>query len=227
MAVLGMLREIVIGGALLFSAPVAYADDCLLFGATEDILGHQVGQKFTEVLATQNICAKMSYLPAAQSERMFINGQIDGELMRVINFGDYEQLGMLRIPIPVIEGEGLLVSYDPTLQTIKQMNGRALGVFRGMEWQLDISGTYENIIILPNYEIMVDMLIGGRVDAILIDSQSIRQFAGRLDSAAITMLMRRNVFAWIRPEHKRLLPAISDALQEFHASGGSFFEQTQ
>lgn len=158
---------------------------------------------------------------------MFINGQIDGELMRVINFGDYELLGMLRIPIPVIEGEGLLVSYDPTLQTINQMKGRALGILRGMEWQLDISGTYENIMILPNYEIMVDMLIGGRVDAILIDSQSIRQFEGRLDSAAITMLMRRNVFAWIRPEHRRLLPAISDALQDFHASGGSFFEQTQ
>lgn len=68
MAVFGMLREIVIGGALLFSAPVAHADDCLIFGATEDILGHQVGQKFTEVLASQNICAKMSYLPAAQSD---------------------------------------------------------------------------------------------------------------------------------------------------------------
>lgn len=227
MAVLGMLREIVIGGALMFSAPVAFADDCLLFGATEDVLGRQVGEKFTEVLAAQSICAKMSYLPAAQSERMFLTGQIDGELMRVINFGNYEQRGMLRIPIPVIEGEGLMVSYDPSLQTINQMKGRTLGILRGMEWQLDISGTYDNVMALPSYEIMVDMLIGGRVDAILIDGQSIREFDGRLDDAAITMLMRRNVFAWIRPEHRRLLPAISDALQDFHASGGDFFAQTQ
>lgn len=227
MAVLGMLREIVIGGALMFSAPVAFADDCLMFGTTEDVLGRQVGAKFADVLATQNICAKVSYLPAAQSERMFLNGELDGELMRVINFGDYEQRGMLRVPIPVIEGEGLLVSYDPSLQTINQMKGRTLGILRGMEWQLDISGTYDNVVALPNYEIMVDMLIGGRIDAILIDNQSIREFDGRLDDAAITMLMRRNAFVWIRPEHRKLLPAISDALQEFHASGGDFFAQTQ
>ncbi len=202
----------------------AVANECLTFATPENTVGKQVAQNFETVVASTGLCAKVLDLPPEQSERMFRAGELDGELTRVMDYSDYEQRGMIRLATPSIEGQALLVSFDPTLKSVPELDGRLLGMLRGIEWQREMARDHGNRVYLPNYSVMVEMLSLGRIDAMLIDNITFKRLGGVLASPSRVIIGYRNVYIWMQPRHSDIAPVISDALAKFQNTGKSLLD---
>ncbi|MEQ8392268.1 MAG: hypothetical protein RIB30_14865 [Thalassospira sp.] len=226
----GVTVSVIVGAisALLFVSMVdeAVASDCLIFATPENTVGKLVAQNFEAVVASTGLCAKVLELPPEQSEQMFRAGEIDGELTRITDYSDYEQRGMIRVETPSIEGQALLVSFDPTLKSVPELDGRLLGMLRGIEWQRDMARDHENRVYLPNNSVMIEMLSLGRIDAMLIDSITFKRLGGLLASPSRVIIGYRNVYIWMQPRHSDIAPVISDALAKFQSTGKSLLDQT-
>jgi hypothetical protein len=207
----------------LTSAPNrANAQACLEIVTVESQLNFRVGEMFEELFADKNPCFVVSYLPSARASKSMIERRFDGEQLRVDAFMPFNNADVVKVPVPILRGKGILVTHDPDIKSISDLGTLVLGLQRGIEWSTSVSKGHLNSILLPNYRIMVDMFTRKRLDAFLIDHINILDHQEKLAGAHKTTIVERNAYLWLAGNHRKLVPAISQTLEDFYASGQSF-----
>ncbi|MEQ8392269.1 MAG: transporter substrate-binding domain-containing protein [Thalassospira sp.] len=214
-----LLFALFVGGV---NTQQAQARNCLDVSTTGDYLGLKVGETLERLFAFKTPCFIVSYLPTVRSSQMLIAGEIDGELLRIADFPPYKNADVVMVPVPLIDGKGILVSSDPDITSVENVGRGVLGVLRGIEWSTMASKGNVNRVLLPTAGVMVDMFNTGRLDAFLIDNINLRQYENKLVDAHKTVVMERDAYIWLAGKHRDLVPEISRVLEEFYADGNSF-----
>ncbi|RCK44987.1 hypothetical protein TH30_13315 [Thalassospira profundimaris] len=200
----------------------AQARNCLSLSSPNDYLGLKVGEELEHLFALQSPCFIVSYNPAARSAQMLLDGEVDGELLRIEGFEPYKTADMVMVPVPLIIGEAILVTRDFKVSAIEDISQATLGIRRGTEWSDSLSQGHENTITVPSYELMVEMFKKGRIDAFLIDDLNLREYRDTLAGMNKVVLKQSGAYIWLSKEHENLVPDVARILREFYAQGHSF-----
>lgn len=207
--------SVLIALVILIGQPISVrAQPCLQLAGLEDAVGREVGEKLEHIFVGHDPCLSVQYMPASRSEAMLLSGQIDGDFPRLPEFAPYVGGKAVMVPVPLISGDGMLVTSDPTITSIDDLGAVTLGLRRGTKWSLEASGAHINRIFLPSYDIVVDMFLRGRLDAFLIESDNLRQYEAQLVFATRTLVRHGRAYLWLAKKNERYLPEITRVLNQ-------------
>ncbi|MDG4718262.1 MULTISPECIES: substrate-binding periplasmic protein [Thalassospira] len=208
--------------SILSAPPAGQARSCLELSSQNDPISMKVGAALEHLFADQNPCFVVIYNPPARSAQLLLDDEVDGEFLRLADFAPYQQADVVMVPVPLVSGEGILVSRDPKITSFESLGQSALGYRRGTDWSDNLSKFYPNRIAVPSYELMVEMFNKGRIDALLIDDLNLRGYGYMLSGTTRTPLKETSAYVWLAAKHKDLITQITAVLQKFYAEGHSF-----
>ena len=208
--------------SILWDAPRGQAGTCLELSSPNDPISQKVGETLEHLFAGHEPCFTVSYNPTARSAQMLLDGEVDGEFLRLADFSPYQHADVVMVPVPLVRGEGILVSRDKKFTSLESLGQNALGIRRGTDWSDHLSQSYPNRIVVPSYELMVEMFNKGRIDALLIDDLNLRDYEKMLPGTTRTTLKGTSAYVWMAAKHKDLIPEITRVLQKFQGEGHSF-----
>lgn len=198
------------------------ARSCIELSSQNDPASMKVGAALEHLFADQTPCFVVSYNPPARSAQLLLDGEVDGEFLRLADFSPYQQADVVMVPVALVSGEGVLVSRDQKITSLESLGHSALGYRRGTDWSENLSKFYPNRIAVPSYELMVEMFNKGRIDALLIDDLNLRGYGHMLSGTTRTPLKETSAYIWLAARHKDLITQITAVLQKFYAEGHSF-----
>ncbi|MBP3127920.1 ABC transporter substrate-binding protein [Thalassospira sp. ER-Se-21-Dark] len=187
---------------------------CLQLAGLEDAIGREVGEKLEHIFAGHDPCLSVQYMPASRSEALLLSGQIDGDFPRLPEFAPYVGAKAVMVPVPLISGEGVLVTSDPAINSVDDLGAVTLGLRRGTKWSSEAAGGHINRIFLPSYDIVVDMFLRRRLDAFLIESNNLKHYEAQLASATKTVVRQGHAYLWLSKKNEKYLPEITRVLTQ-------------
>lgn len=199
------------------------AEECLHFGAPDDITGKNVGQMFMVVMAYHGICASITYLPNKRSTETLLVGEIDGEILRIGEYNPGKEGEFIRVPTAIGGTQRLLISRHDDIRTLDDLKDRSLGIWLGAIWHDKFSKDVTNRVLLPSFDVMVAMLLNGRIDAILMDGATFRLYETQIPPEFVHEQGIEKFYTWINREKSAQVPVLDQAIAAYHQNGAQFY----
>lgn len=204
----------------------ALASDCLVFGRAfdeQDVSGRLLSENIMLALNTVGICVTASPLPGKRIQQALMQGEIDGEFVRVRSYA--KGVGDIAVFVeePVVEGVGFIVARDAAVKSPEDLGSKPLGTLRGYVWQEEVVPDSTRIALANSYEQLAQMFVNGRVAAILIDEYNLERFP-ELEPWPRTAIARLDAYIVLHKSKAVFREPISQALR-FYKSTGCVFEK--
>jgi len=190
--------------------------NCLQISYTMKMLDPRVPLTVTSKLASRGICVNIRKVPTSRATVMIKNGQLDGEIGRVSRYGDIIGDVVIRIPVSIGEGYGLLVSTSEDLLAFNRLAGLPVGMERGVRWYESFFPPNAVPVIVDDYAAGLKMLETKRIAALLIDSFSLSRISNKptpLFTQRITPEL--SAYLYLHKKHAGLVKTVEDAMREW------------
>jgi ABC-type amino acid transport substrate-binding protein len=155
---------------------------------------------------------------------MALSGQVDGEIMRIYSYGaKHPQL--IRVPSPYYSLETTvftLKNRSITVRTKDDLRGYTIVVVRGVQHTADMTEGLSGVTEVNSTEQMMQFLKAGRADIALANRIDGIAVLSRLKIDSIvprTTLNTLNLYCYMHPKRKDLVPRLDRAIREMTASG--------
>lgn len=199
------------------------AEECLRFGAPDDVTGRNAGQMFMLVMAYHDICASIKYLPNKRSTETLLNGGIDGEILRIAQYNPGKDGNFVRIPTAIGGTQRLLISRHDDIRTLADLKDTSLGILLGAIWHNQFSKNVTNRVRLPSFDVMVAMLLNERLDAILMDGATFNLYESQIPPEFVHEQGIEKFYMWISREKSGQLSSLDQAVAAYHRNGPQFY----
>ncbi len=202
------------------------ADDtgCLTLGRTmddRDALFSIAVSNTLFALVEAGICVVEKGLPARRLTTALLRGDVDGEFLRVAAYQDVVGDAAFPVEEPILNAMGFAVSRDLDITSLKDFGSLKLGILRGIVWQSNLSWNIERVVQANSVEQQVEMLVNGRVDAILIDEINMVRFPGLMSLPRI-LIAREDAFIYLHKSQAGMAEPIAKAIRAFKERGCRF-----
>lgn len=219
-------RRRLIGSALFALAlPRARAADALLIAAVSGSGGSGVAARLlADIYRQAGLQLQIEVLPAPRAALMSLNGQMDGDLIRIPSYGqNYPQLvrvdpAYYRVSVRAYS----LADHFVTVRSRDDLQHYTLGAIRGMPYANDLTENHPALTLTQNSLQMFRMLRAGRLELALSSSiaaqTSIEQLRLR-DVVASPELARLELHHYLHVRRKELAGRIGETVRRMKASG--------
>ncbi|WP_430472867.1 hypothetical protein ACQ0MK_12360 [Thalassospira lucentensis] len=199
------------------------AEECLRFGAPDDITGRNVGQMFMLVMAYHDICTSIKYLPNKRSTETLLSGEIDGEILRIGEYKPGKEGEFIRVPTAIGGTQRLLISRHNDIKALDDLKDGSLGIWLGAIWHNEFSKNVTNRVRLPSFDVMVAMLLNDRIDAILMDSATFKLYKTQIPPEYVHEQGIEKFYTWINRGKSAQVPVLDQAIAAYHRNGPQFY----
>ena len=217
----------ILAAALAFSllAPPAQAQPVMLtFGVIDDGPSRLNLQILKVAYAKLGVEVRGEELPAKRSLEESGSGVIDGEVVRIQTVEDkYPQL--VRVPTPMDTFASVAVTYgdDATINGLSDLRFRKVGIRSGFVFAETAASSLNQVVTAKSWDTLFELLMQGRVDAIISTPVIIQEQAARLQDDGFTThappLATHNLYHFLHSRHARLVPVIAHTLDAMRESG--------
>lgn len=198
----------------------------LVVAAVNDSGGSQVaGKLLTEIYRRAGIDLKIQVLPSARAGLMAASGQLDGELIRVRNYGlDHPLLirvdpAFYRVSVRAYT----LVDRHIDIRSRADLMHYSIGAIRGMPYVKEFVGDHAQLSLTQRPVQMFRMLQAGRVDAVISTSISARSTIEQLQIGALVAaspeLGTLDLHHYLHVKHASIAARVSELIQKMKSSG--------
>lgn len=163
-------------------------------------------------------------LPAARAEQELLQGNADGEIMRIYSYG----LGneeVVRVPTPyyiLYTRAFIRRGSDIKLKSKESLNNYTVARIRGVKHTQDITKGIKDVYDLEITHQMMNFLVKGRADIVLSSSidggKAIRELGLKNIVPIIQPLSAQRLYQYLHIDHASILPAVDDAINRMKTS---------
>lgn len=199
-------------------------DDCLVLGRTvavRDSTNDVIFSNMAAVLADVGICVRDRQMPAKRVSESLLQGEVDGELMRIAGYVSVVGHTAFAVDEPISAITGYLVTRDRSVTSIDDIGGMSLAVVRGILWQSRLGNQARREIVTNTPQQQVEIFRSGRVDAILMDGVNFDAFPDLKDTHRV-VVAREEVFIYLHRRWIGLAETVAEAIRSFKRRGCLF-----
>ncbi|MEQ8392272.1 MAG: hypothetical protein RIB30_14885 [Thalassospira sp.] len=198
-------QAFVLSSGVLPSADAAAP--CLRIALPEIHIDDQKIKLYQQAMEAAGLCVQPQALPQIRAVLDLREGKIDGVLVARDDLPDL-------VGVPVIHGEvllgtlnGLLVVREGPVNGMIDLKNEVLGVPLGATWPEKLIRAYGNVLKVPRGANMLqEMLLEGRIDAMLLDEYSLNQSGGVPEGYQAIVVDQFELHSWLRAEFADFLP---------------------
>lgn len=173
------------------------------------------------VLASLDLCAEIVKGPPKRLTEALLRGEIDGELVRVKEYGRAVAAKAILVDEPLAEANGYLIARAGIDLAETTEPGLSIGILRGVRWHQAASADAKKIAIANNMDQLTEMLRNGRVDAILVGG-FLREEYPELAGLPSKVVYRTTLHFVLHRSHADIADQIAEGIRVFRGKGCSF-----
>lgn len=202
----------------------APAPELRIAAVQKDALSWVAARLLTEIYRAAGLRLVIEPLPAIRAGMAALGGELDGELIRIRAYSQrHPQL--LRVE-PAYYRLSVQAYSLPTrrlrIASREDLRLYTLGAVRGLSYVPELTAGHPALTQAQNAEQLFRMLQAGRLDLVLESSVSAGYVLDRLalhDVTASPELAHYELYHYLHPRHRELLPRLSEAIRRLKASG--------
>ena len=173
------------------------------------------------VLASLGLCAEIVKGPPKRLTEALLRGEIDGELVRVKEYGRAVAAKAILVDEPLAEANGYLIARAGIDLAETAEPSLSIGILRGVRWHQAASADAKKIAIANNMDQLTEMLRNGRVDAILVGG-FLREEYPELAGLPSRIVYRTTLHFVLHRSHADIADEIAEGIRVFRGKGCSF-----
>lgn len=207
-----------------------YADSCLKIAS--DAKNIRAVRLFTpgikKVFQKANICVEYISMPSRRMQKEMLEGNIDGEFVRVNTYLKIMKDYIAPIPTPIIKAKGVIVSLKETgfaPKALVDIGSKKIGIVLGFKWHEVLATSLKTTRIAKKYDTLAAMLKRKRVDGFLIEDVSLKSL---YDKALLSpeqlyispAVIDLSAYLVMSKKHRNLTKQLNQAMKIVKAEGG-------
>lgn len=159
-------------------------------------------------------------LPAKRAQHYSNTGFLDGEVLRVYEFGEVND-SLIRVPTPIysVKTTAYTLKYRGLhLSSVEDMKNYRIGFLRGVLNINEIVEGFDKIERLTNEEKLLKFLDSGRTDIIIaggLGTQSLIIKNGYSDIIPSLVISENPLYIYLHKKHERYITIIDEIIKEF------------
>lgn len=223
----GLTAKILCVLAWLIAASAASAthENCLRVASLPNVSGQfDVVALGTQIFETAGLCADIVEMPVQRSERLTLDGALDGQLMRTKVWADLYAADMTLVPTPLLTEEVVMLSVAGAPQAIMSLDdlrGKTVGISMGHRWAQRTLTTLGARPVEASSVGALGVLIGsGKVDIGIIDRASLTA-GGEVPNLTVTPIAAVDYHIVLRNEYAHHVSELDAALRRLHGSAAT------
>lgn len=225
-----MVRTVIASlAALLFvviftAKGYAETGGCLRIGSSfgdKHSTDDRVEANIRAVLNSLNLCVEVVSGPPKRLTEALLRGEIDGELIRVREYGRAVAEAAILVEEPLAEANGYLVADAGIDLTETDEGDLTIGMLRGVRWHQAASKGAGRVVIANDMEQLMEMLRNDRVDAILVGG-FLRDGYPELAALSSKVVYKTTLHFVLHRSHLDLADEIAAGIRRYRDKGCSF-----
>jgi len=184
-------------------------------------------ENFEAALNAAEICHQFSPLPLNRERKALKQGQLDGTVVRILQYGKSMEGAVEVVPERLGLGYGSLVTFDESFLSLTpdQMEGRRVARVLGYAWSKRSTAHLpdDQVQVVQKIDQLYPLLKAGRVDGILIIDLTMGQHIPAGEVFFRRDVMRLDLRTWVASKNVHRIDEISDAIRAHKNRGYSFF----
>lgn len=192
--------------------PTAQADEpCLKIAFPEPVQSEGLDHFYRLVMRKAGLCVETVHMPNARALMAVRHGEVDGVFAGLDEFGENVGVPVVRGTVPVGNPDGLLVIKEGGVSALSALTNETVGAWQGVLWSEGMMENYPHVVLVPGGpEMMMEMLLKGRIDAMLINGHSLGVLGGAPEGYVASPIAKLAVYSWLNAKHEALLPQFDE-----------------
>ncbi|RVU38985.1 hypothetical protein EOI86_06920 [Hwanghaeella grinnelliae] len=210
--------------AITAEAAFAQQAPCLRIGSSfgeKHSADDRVEANIRTVLTSLNLCVETVTGPPKRLTEALLRGEIDGELIRVREYGRAVADAAVLVEEPLAEANGYLVARAGIDLPETAEGDLTIGMLRGVRWHRAALENAGQTFVANDMEQLMEMLRNGRVDAILVGG-FLRDDYPELAALSSKVVHKTTLHFVLHRSHADLAEKIGGAIRAFKSRGCSF-----
>lgn len=212
--------------AIMAAAASAHEAPCLRIGSSfgeKHAIDDRVEANMRTVLASLNLCMVIVTGPPKRLTEALLHGEIDGELIRVREYGRAVAGEAVLVGEPLAEATGYLVARTG-IDLAETAEGELIvGILRGVRWHHSASEGARRAVVINEMEQLMEMLRSGRVDAILVGG-FLRDEYPELTALSSKVVYKTTLHFILHRSRADLADTIGAGIRRYRDKGCSFLK---
>jgi len=169
-----------------------------------------------------DIPVSIKALPGRRALQASINGETDGEVLRIYEVGEIHK-NLKRVPTPIVTFKGYAYTTNgEKLNGWASLSDKRVGIIRGIIWaENNLKGP--NVVLSDNVEQLIDKLLKGGIDAAVAVHFSVdRELKKRKNLPNISRgepLIEFKGYHYLNERHQHLIPAVDQQIKRMIDKG--------
>jgi ABC-type amino acid transport substrate-binding protein len=182
--------------------PSATADEtCLRIAIPEINSDQQKIDLYRQVMKDEGLCVTPVAMPQIRAVAALRSGRVDGVLAAGDNLPELAHLPLISGDVLIASLAGYLVVREGPVNGLADLTTEVVGVPLGATWCTKLVEQYANVVRAPRGTAMLkEMLVEGRIDAMLVDGYSLDLSGGVPDGYKAIVVDQFDVHSWLKAE---------------------------
>jgi len=202
----------------------AQTGGCLRIGSSfgdKHSTDDRVEANIRAVLNSLNLCVEVVSGPPKRLTEALLRGEIDGELIRVREYGRAVAEAAVLVEEPLAEANGYLVARAGIDLAETAEGALTIGMLRGVRWHRSASAGAGRAVVANDMEQLMEMLRNDRVDAILVGG-FLRDEYPELAALSSKVVYRTTLHFVLHRSRAELADEIAAGIRRYRDKGCSF-----
>jgi hypothetical protein len=175
---------------------------CLRIALPEAAAGVVGPDIYREAMGEVGLCVDPLPMPNARAFMALRHKQIDGVFAMLEEFSQSAGTPVIRGSILLGNPDGILVVKKDGPKNLSELKDELIGVWLGTGWSEKLLAGYEHVIrVVGGPELMIEMLVKGRLDGLLVNAFSLGVQGGTPDGFVAIPVANLSVYSFLRAEH--------------------------
>lgn len=192
---------------------------CLRIALPEAAIGEVGPDIYRAAMDDVGLCVDPVLMPQARAFMALRHKKIDGVFAMLEEFSEMAGTPVIRGNVLLGNPNGILVVKKDGPKNLSELKDEQIGVWLGAGWSQQLLAGYENVIqVSGGPQLMVEMLVKGRLDGLLLNAFSLGVQGGTPDGFVAIPVADLNVYSFLRAEH-------AEHMAEFDSGTARYLEK--
>lgn len=175
---------------------------CLRIALPEAAIGDVGPDIYRAAMDDAGLCVDPLPMPNARAFMALRHKKIDGVFAMLEEFGETAGTPVIRGNVLLGNPNGILVVKKDGPKSLSELKDEQIGVWLGTGWSQQLLAGYEHVVYVSRGpKLMVEMLVKGRLDGLLLNAYSLGVQGGTPDGFVAIHVANLNVYSFLRAEH--------------------------
>ncbi|WP_286790926.1 substrate-binding periplasmic protein [Thalassospira sp. UBA4513] len=189
---------------------------CLRIAIPEATIGDTGHDIYQAAMNDAGLCVEPVLMPHARTFMAMRHEQIDGVFAMLETYGKTTETPVIRGSVILGKPDGMFVVKKDGPKTLSELTSEQIGVWLGTGWSEKLLEHYEHVVpVAGGPELMMEMLVKGRLDGILLNDYSLRSQGGAPEGFVAIPVANLAVYSFLRAEHAEQMAKFDNGTVRF------------